>query len=280
MEKMDGKKIVLMMLAAMLMLPMVAPVAAGWHGGKALVLYKDAQGGWVQYDYKTSPNWSEFRANFAEEGWSVDFTRHVNLAQLQNYDALFVLTPVEDIPDAEACAIITWVEDYHGQLVITQNDNMTYANEITEGWGIRWISPGYNQWEIDTVATDPITEGITHVEGVTAQEMNVSSPAVEIGWDTNAGNYNISPRRCYLAKVYPTTGADPGVVVAIGEEFMWQNPRFFDKWDNERLMDNILAYFWKYCSIPEFSSVALPAIAMFGLIFLISRRSRHSKGNS
>ena len=78
-----------------------------------------------------------------------------------------------------------------------------------------------------------------------------------------------------MAKVYPKTG----VVVAIGEEFMWQN-QFFNKWDNERLMDNILAYFWKYCSIPEFSSVALPAIAMFGLIFLISRRSRHSKGNS
>ena len=277
---MDGKKIVLMMLAAMLMLPMVAPVAADWHGGAALVLYRDDQGGWVQYDYKTSSNWSEFRANFAEEGWAVDFTRHVNLTLLLKYDALFVLTPVEDIPDDEARAIIKWVEDYHGQLVITQNDNMTYADEITAGWGIRWISPGYTLWEIDTVADDdPITEGITHVEGITAQEMNVSSPAAEIGWDTEAGKYYVSPWRCYLAKVYPTTGADPGVVVAIGEEFMWEN-QFFNKWDNERLMDNILDYFWKYCSIPEFSSVALPAIAMFGLIFLISRRSRHSKGNS
>ena len=276
MEKMDGKKIVLMMLAAMLMLPMVAPVAADWHGGAALVLYRDAQGGWVQYDYKTSSNWSEFRANFAEEGWAVDFTRHVNLTLLLKYDALFVLTPVEDIPDDEARDIITWVEDYHGQLVITQNDNMTYADEITAGWGIRWISPGYTLWEIDTVADDdPITEGITHVEGITAQEMNVSSPEAEIGWDTEAGNYSVSPPRCYLAKVYPKTG----VVVAIGEEFMWEN-QFFNKWDNERLMDNILDYFWKYCSIPEFSSVALPAIAMFGLIFLISRRSRHSKGNS
>ena len=32
--------------------------------------------------------------------------------------------------------------------------------------------------------------------------------------------------------------------------------------------------------IPEFSTIAIPAAAMLGLVFLISRRSRHGRGNS
>ena len=61
----------------------------------------------------------------------------MNASLLSNYDALFVLTPVKDIPDDEAQAIIDWVKS-GGQLVITQNGTGTYANEITAEFGIEF----------------------------------------------------------------------------------------------------------------------------------------------
>jgi len=99
--------------AAFLLVIFITPAVAEWHGGKALVLYKrwcPSEGGWVQYS-----------SELVEQGWTGDYARYVDASLLSNYDALFVLTPVKNIPDEEAQAIIDWVKS-GGQLVITQDE--------------------------------------------------------------------------------------------------------------------------------------------------------------
>ncbi|RLI88413.1 MAG: hypothetical protein DRO98_03165, partial [Archaeoglobales archaeon] len=70
--------------------------------------------------------------------------------------------------------------------------------------------------------------------------------------------------------------AGEGVVVAIGDEWMWSYtwPSYrFDKDDNKKLLDNILAYFRQTCSIPEYPSPLLPLLLIFGAVFLLLRRN-------
>ena len=157
-------------------------VVADWHGGKALVLYKEGGNGWVQWNYKDRPTWKKFRNEFAEQGWTVDFAKHVNDSLLSNYDALFVLTPVKDIPDDEAQAIIDWVKS-GGQLVITQNGTDTYANEITAEFGIEF--DGCRAMEINNFTSHPVTTTpylLNKVDGATARKIKVSGSSKEIGW--------------------------------------------------------------------------------------------------
>lgn len=264
MRKKMKKKAVAMLLAAILMFSVfaVSPVVAlNWHGGEALVLYEDAAGvGWVQYNYNTSTSWTNFRTNFAPEGWTADYATNVNAAMLQNYDALFVLTPHEDIPDAEAAAIIDWVKD-GGQLLITQNDNMNYANEITDVFGINYTIGGPGVWSMtvfdraDTLTTAP--NWLTKVNGSTVQPITTMLPAKCVGWD------NPVDMNCYLAV---NDSAGSGIVVAVGEEFMWENT-YFPRADNKELMDNVLGRFWKHSypvPVPQFTQIGL--LALFGIL--------------
>jgi len=242
----------------------IGSVVADWHGGKALVLYKKSGDGWVQWNYKDRPTWEKFRNEFAEQGWTVDFAKHVDASLLSNYDALFVLTPVKDIPDAEAQAIIDWVKS-GGQLVITQNGTDTYANEITAEFGIEF--DGCRAMEINKFASHPVTTTpylLNKVDGATARKIKVSGSSKEIGW--------YKDKYCLLA-VNDTAGE--GVVVAIGDEWMWSKRRF-DKWDNKELLDlldNILAYFRRTCSVPEFSTLTfLISVFLLAVLFLFRRK--------
>ena len=247
----------------------VGSVVADWHGGKALVLYSEhsycpPSDGWVQHNYKDYKIWDNFRAEFADQGWEVDFAKHVDAANLSNYDALFVLTPNEDIPDDEAQAIINWVLD-GGQLVITQDDCGVYANNITKTFGIEFDGCKLTM-EINNFADHPVTttpSSLTEVRGKTARKITVSGSSTEIGWD--------SKNRCLLA-VNDTAGE--GVVVAIGDEYMWSDC-WFDKADNEELLDNILAYFRQTCSVPEFTPLwfTIPVLGLLGMVFLLLRRA-------
>ena len=249
---------------------LVTPAVADWHGGKALVIYKtwSPYAGWVQYNYKTSYNWDSFRAELKEQGWSVDYAKHVNSTLLSNYDALFVLTPSKNIPDDEAQAIINWVLD-GGQLVITQDWECCrgkYANEITEPFGIKFEGGSFSY--INGFASHPVTTtpySLSKVNGITARRMKVSTPSREIGWFSNCIG-----KHCLLA-VNDTAGE--GVVVAIGDEYMWSDCQF-DKADNEELLDNILAYFRQTCSVPEFTPLwlTIPVLGLLGMVFLLLRR--------
>jgi len=243
----------------------VGSVVADWHGGKALVLYKKCGDGWVEWNYKESDTWEKFRNEFAAQGWTVDFAKHVNASLLSNYDALFVLTPVKDIPDEEAQAIIDWVKS-GGQLVITQNGTDTYANEITAEFGIKF--DGYRAMEITEFASHPVTTTpyqLSEVDGATARKIKVFGSSKEIGW--YKGKY------CLLA-VNDTAGE--GVVVAIGDEWMWSYtwPLYrFDQADNKKLLDNILAYFRRTCSVPEFSTPTfLIPVFLLAVLFLFRRK--------
>jgi len=251
---------------------LVTPAVADWHGGKALVMYKtwtwNSSDGWVQYNYKTSYNWDSFRAELEEQGWSVDYAKHVNSTLLSNYDALFVLTPRKNIPDVEAQAIINWVLG-GGQLVITQDDCGVYANNITKTFGIEFDGCKLTM-EINNFADHPVTTTpslLTEVRGKTARKITVSGSSTEIGWD--------SKNRCLLA-VNDTAGE--GVVVAIGDEWMWSCWRCwsckFNQADNEELLDNILAYFRQTCSVPEFTPLwfTIPVLGLLGMVFLLLRR--------
>ena len=191
---------------------LVTPAVADWHGGKALVMYSECSywppsDGWVQHNYKDYKIWDNFRAEFADQGWEVDFAKHVDAANLSNYDALFVLTPNEDIPDDEAQAIINWVLG-GGQLVITQDWKGKYANEITEPFGIKFEGGTFSY--INEFASHPVTTGLKEVNGITARKMKVSGSSKEIGWFSNCIG-----KHCLLA-VNDTAGE--GVVVAIGDE--------------------------------------------------------------
>jgi len=243
-------------------------VVADWHGGKALVLYKEDGDGWVQHNYKNGTIWEKFRNEFEEQGWTVDFARHVNASLLSNYDALFVLTPVKDIPDDEAQAIIDWVKS-GGQLVITQNGTWTYANEITAEFGIEF--DGCRAMEINKFASHPATTTpylLNKVDGATARKIKVFGSSKEIGWYKG-----LLVKYCLLA-VNDTAGE--GVVVAIGDEWMWsyKRPSYrFDRWDNEELLDNILAYFRRTCSVPEFSTPTfLILVFLLAVLFLFRRK--------
>jgi len=244
----------------------VGSVVADWHGGKALVLYSERSycppsDGWVQHNYRNGTVWEKFRNEFAAQGWTVDFAKHVNDSLLSNYDALFVLTPVENIPDDEAQAIIDWVKS-GGQLVITQNGTGTYANEITAEFGIEFDGP--RAMEINNFTSHPVTTTpylLNKVDGATARKIKVFGSSKEIGW--------YKDKYCLLA-VNDTAGE--GVVVAIGDEWMWSKRRF-DKWDNKELLDNILAYFTRTCSVPEFSTPTfLIPVFLLAVLFLFRRK--------
>ena len=247
-------------------------VVADWHGGKALVLYRSwlPPDGWVEWNYKENTTWGKFRNEFEEQGWTVDFAKHVNASLLSNYDALFVLTPVKDIPDEEAQAIINWVLD-GGQLVITQDWDWKgkYANEITEPFGIKFIEGigGVTFSYINKFGNHPVTTTpylLNTVDGITARKINVSGSSREIGWyEGLLGKY------CLLA-VNDTAG--DGVVVAIGDEWMWSDC-CFNSADNEELLDNILAYFRRTCSVPEFSTPTfLIPVFLLAVLFLFRRK--------
>jgi len=249
----------------------VGSVVADWHGGKALVLYSERSywppsDGWVQHNYKESDTWEKFRNEFAEQKWIVDFAKHVNASLLSNYDALFVLTPVEDIPDDEAQAIIDWVKS-GGQLVITQNGTDTYANEITAEFGIEFENYTLNM-RINNFTNHPVTNQLKRVVGATARKIKVFGSSKEIGWyEGSLGKY------CLLA-VNDTAGE--GVVVAIGDEWMWSYkwPSYrFDQADNKELLDNILVYFRGTCSVPEFSTPTfLIPVFLLAVLFLFRRK--------
>jgi len=246
-------------------------VVGDWHGGKALVLYKNGDG-WVQWNYKESDTWEKFRNEFATQGWTVDFAKHVNASLLSNYDALFVLTPVKDIPDDEAQAIIDWVKS-GGQLVITQNGIDTYANEITAEFGIKF--DGCRAMEINKFASHPVTTTpylLNKVDGATARKIKVSGSSKEIGW-WYKGKKVKKVKYCLLA-VNDTAGE--GVVVAIGDEWMWSYtwPSYrFDQDDNKELLDNILVYFRRTCSVPEFSTPTfLIPVFLLAVLFLFRRK--------
>jgi len=239
-------------------------VVADWHGGKALVLYKKSGDGWVEWNYKDRLTWKKFRNEFVEQGWTIDFAKHVNASLLSNYDALFVLTPVKDIPDEEAQAIIDWVKS-GGQLVITQNGTDTYANEITAEFGIEF--DGCVPMLINKFASHPVTttpNSLSKVDGITARKIEVSGSSKEIGWYKG-----LLVKYCLLAV---NDSAGEGVVVAIGDEWMWSKWRF-NKWDNEELLDNILAYFRRTCSVPEFSTLTfLIPVFLLAVLFLFRRK--------
>ena len=250
-------------------------VVADWHGGKALVLYSERSywppsDGWVQHNYRNGTVWEKFRNEFAAQGWTVDFAKHVAKSLLSNYDALFVLTPVEDIPNDEAQAIIDWVKS-GGQLVITQNGTGTYANNITAEFGIEFDGPlllpiqTINSFTSHPVTTTP--NSLSEVDGITARKIEVSGSSKEIGWYDGGllGKY------CLLA-VNDTAGE--GVVVAIGDEWMWSDC-CFDSTDNdnEELLDNILVYFRRTCSVPEFSTPTfLIPVFLLAVLFLFRRK--------
>jgi len=252
----------------------VGSVVADWHGGKALVLYSEhsycpPSDGWVQHNYKESPTWEKFRNEFAEQGWTVDFAKHVNASLLSNYDALFVLTPCENISDEEAQAIIDWVKS-GGQLVITQNGTGTYANNITAEFGIEFDGPlllpiqTINEFASHPVTTTPYL--LNNVVGITARKIEVSGSSKEIGW------LKVGPVRYCLLAVNDTAGE--GVVVAIGDEWMWSDCCFDStNNDNEELLDNILAYFRRTCSVPEFSTPTfLIPVFLLAVLFLFRRK--------
>ena len=254
----------------------VGSVVADWHGGKALVLYRSwlPPDGWVQYNYKNDGplvKWEKFRNEFAEQGWTVEFAKHVNDSLLSNYDALFVLTPVKNIPDEEAQAIINWVLD-GGQLVITQDwEGGEYANKITEPFGIKFIKGigGVTFSNISEFGNHPVTTTpylLNTVDGITARAINVSGSSKEIGWYKGLlGKY------CLLAV---NDSAGEGVVVAIGDEWMWSDYYFNStNNDNEELLDNILAYFRRTCSVPEFSTPTfLIPVFLLAVLFLFRRK--------
>jgi len=206
----------------------------------------------------------KFRNEFVEQGWTVDFAKHVNASLLSNYDALFVLTPVKDIPDEEAQAIIDWVKS-GGQLVITQNGTDTYANEITAEFSIEF--DGCVPMLINKFASHPVTttpNSLGKVDGITARKIEVSGSSKEIGWYKG-----LLIKYCLLAV---NDSAGEGVVVAIGDEWMWSKWRF-NKWDNEEILDNILAYFRRTCSVPEFSTLTfLIPVFLLAVLFLFRRK--------
>lgn len=250
---------------------LVSPAVADWHGGEALVMYKMGSDGWVQHNYKDGSTWNKFRAEFVDQGWSVDFAKHIDVAKLSNYDALFVLTPRENIPGDEAQAIINWVME-GGQLVIGQSDGGIdpYANEITETFGI--IFDKSVEMKITDFATHILTttpNELEEVEGASkARNISVTGASREIGFDAKG--------RCLLAV---NESAGKGVVVAIGDEWMWSwsmKYKKFDKADNEELMDNILAYFKQTCSVPEFTTLTftIPVFALLSVVFLLLRRRK------
>jgi len=256
----------------------VGSVVADWHGGKALVLYSECPywpscEGWVQHNYRNGTFWEKFRNEFAAQRWTVDFARHVNDSLLSNYDALFVLTPVENISDDEAQAIIDWVKS-GGQLVITQDwEGGEYANNITEPFGIKFIKGigGATFSYIDEFGNHPVTKtpnSLSNVDGITARAINVSGSSKEIGW-LELGVGPVKVKHCLLAV---NDSAGEGVVVAIGDEWMWSDC-CFDSADNKELLDNILAYFRRTCSVPEFSTPTfLIPVFLLAVLFLFFRR--------
>jgi len=249
-------------------------VVADWHGGKALVLYRSGlppDGGWVEWNYKNNITWEKFRNEFAAQGWTVDYARHVNASLLSNYDALFVLTPVWNIPDDEAQAIIDWVKS-GGQLVITQDwgwKGRKYANNITEPFGIKFIEGigGVTFSYINEFGNHPVTTtpySLSKVDGITARKINISGSSREIGW------LKVKRVKHCLLAVNDTAGE--GVVVAIGDEWMWSDC-CFDLADNKELLDNILAYFRRTCSVPEFSMPTfLIPVFLLAVLFLFRRK--------
>ena len=239
-------------------------VVADWHGGKVLVMYKKGSDGWVQHNYNDSSAWGKFRNEFAEQGWNVAFAKHVNAAKLSEYDALFVLTPTKNIPDDEAEAIINWVKS-GGQLVIGQSDGRIepYANEITEIFGIKFEKSAKMRMKNFTVHALTTTPNyLKEVKGASkARSMNISGSSIPLGFDAKG--------RCLLAI---NESAGDGVIVAIGDEWLWSNSKF-GKADNEELLDNILVYFTRTCSVPEFSTLTfLIPVFLLAVLFLFRRK--------
>ena len=97
-----------------------------------------------------------------------------------------------------------------------------------------------------------------------AWNISVTGASQQIGFDAKGRS---------LLTVNESAGK--GVVVAIGDEWMWNKCKF-DKADNEELMDNILAYFKQTCSVSEFTALTftIPVFGLLGVVFLPLRRRR------
>jgi hypothetical protein len=226
----------------------------------AIVMYK-GDDGWVRYNFPTSYYWDDFKGEFAEQGWNLEFRKHVDSSVLSNCDALFVINPGKNIPDDEANAIISWVNN-GGKLVITQDKYGKYANEITENFGITFDSTA--QFTVNKFISHPITDGLSVVGTFGTEEgrtVTVSGDAKELGFH-NAAN-------CLIAI---NENAGNGVVIAIGDEIMWKDGTF-DKNSNEQFMDNILSYFSKPSEIPEFNpfTLLLAVTLLSGFVLYRSR---------
>ncbi len=233
-----------MFLAAILLTSLIQIATAEQVRCKALVLYDS----WVQHDginnYKDSRRWEKFRSALKER-CSVEFTKHVNLSMLKNYDVLFILTPDEDIPDDEVNAIINWVKS-GGCLVITQDGNHKFANEISEKFGIKFR--GRARMEVRNFVDHPITRGLGSIVGATG-----SSKIIVFGNSKVLGLDSVG--HCFIA-VNESAGC--GKIIAIGDELLWMNSRI-EHWNNAKLLDNIVQYCCccKKCSIPEISPFGL-----------------------
>lgn len=262
----------LLLVSATLSLAIARSSALIWHGGKALVLIRTATTGWVGTDYQTHPNLGNFRAEFADQGWTADYATNVTAALLQNYDALFVLTPCYNIPDGEAEAIRDWVID-GGQLMITQNEDMTFADEITQPFGITWISwtpPSYG-WDADTFDyTDSLTttpNNLNLINGFTANQLIVAPPAKAVGWHN-------STKDIITLAVAEEGAVGDGIVIALCDEAIWGD-FFFVMNDNEELMENVLARFRAHSSVPgvpEFEVSATLISSVTVACYLLSKK--------
>lgn len=149
-----------------------------------------------------------------------------------------------------------------------------------------------SQWHVE-VREANITENgtligsfsgkLTIEEGTTTGRNTVTRTNREIlvAIANESGNDNFNPNNWNTSKVY----------IVIITYWLYSD----DKRGNTYITDIIIFWWdgtqWQQkhhyiiwadgeTEIPEFSTIAIPAAAMLGLVFLISRRSRHGRGNS
>ena len=92
--------------------------------------------------------------------------------------------------------------------------------------------------------------------------------------DFNPDNWNTSKVYNVTIKYWLYSDCKPGKTYIIDIIIFW--------WDGTQWQQKHHYIIWAdgETEIPEFSTIAIPAAAMLGLVFLISRRSRHGRGNS
>ena len=185
---------------------------------------------------------------------------------LENYDILVIYTPTTRFTESEIEAVIDFVREGGGILVLGDHTNLlgstAYLNRLIQKFGIQFnydgtnaLSTGYfSAYKPSAFFPHPIAQKISNFDFLSSCTLNAPILAEEviIGYDLYSDPMDYSQPPNFFGKNFPTTNNDWGIflqaaslkfgkgrVVAIGDGTPWSNFALFQGGHSELMMGAI-----------------------------------------